>query len=111
MQRQPRKQRSESRLDAAFVLFAAPASAFCVVAFHRGLHWDPLIKPSLFDFTAADALAVTNNDPAVEPYFVFGDEVVGFHGEEDLVSTIRRLLDHPQQAGRIFRAGSYPDAS
>ena len=89
--------------------------SFCSPRPHRhSASWsfiDPLIKPSLFDFTAADALAVTNNDPAVEPYFVFGDEVVGFHGEEDLVSTIRRLLDHPQQAGRIFRAGSYPDAS
>lgn len=84
---------------------AALASAFCVVVFHRGLRGDPLIKPSLFDFTAAGALVVTNYHPAIEPYFVFGDEIVGFHGEEDLVPTIRRLLEHPQEAERIRRAG------
>jgi spore maturation protein CgeB len=84
---------------------AALASAFCVLVFHRGLHGDPLIKPSLFDFTAAGALVVTNYDPAVEPYFAFGKELVGFQDEEDLVATIRRLIAHPQQAERIRRAG------
>ena len=84
---------------------AALASAFCVVVFHRGLRGDPLIKPSLFDFTAAGALVVTNYHPAVEPYFVFGEELVGFQGEEDLVATIRWLIAHPQEAERIRRAG------
>lgn len=84
---------------------AALASAFCVVIFDRGLHGNPLIKPSLFDFTAAGALVVTNYNPAVEPYFVFGEELVGFHREEDLVPTIRHLLDHPQGAERIRLAG------
>ena len=84
---------------------AALASAFCVVVFHRGLQGEPLIKPSLFDFTAAGALVVTNYDPAVDDYFVFGDELVGFHGEDDLMATIRRQLSHPQQAERIRQAG------
>jgi spore maturation protein CgeB len=84
---------------------AALASAFCAVVFHRGLRGDPLIKPSLFDFTAAGALVVTNYNPAVEPYFVFGEELVGFHGEEELVATIRRLIAQPQEAERIRRAG------
>ena len=83
---------------------AALASAFCVVVFHRSPRGDPLIKPSLFDFTAAGSLVVTNYDRAVEPYFVFGDEIVGFHSE-DLVPTIRRLLDHPQEGERVRRAG------
>ncbi|MGH9380352.1 MAG: CgeB family protein [Thermoanaerobaculia bacterium] len=84
---------------------AALASARCVVVFHRGLHGDPLIKPSLFDFTAAGALVVTNRDPAVEPYFVFDEELVGFEDEDGLVAAVGRLLDHPEQAERIRRAG------
>lgn len=84
---------------------AALASAFCVVVFHRGLRGDPLLKPSLFDFTAAGALVVTDYDPAVEPYFVFGEELAGFRGEEELVATVRSLLDRPWDAERIRRAG------
>lgn len=81
------------------------ASASCGAVFHGGLHGDPLIKPSLFDFTAAGALVVTNHHPSVEPYFAFGREIAGFRGEDDLVRTIRHLLDHQDDAGQIRIAG------
>jgi spore maturation protein CgeB len=48
---------------------------------------------------------VTNRFPAVEPYLEFGKELVGFDSTDDLLRKVRHLLDHPEEAAAIRRAG------
>lgn len=83
----------------------ALASAACVVVFHLDKQGRSLIKPSLFDFTAAGALVVTNRDPAIEPYFEYGRELVGFRTHGELVAAVREILDDPDRARAIRTAG------
>ena len=62
-------------------------------------------KISLFDFPAAGALVATNYVPAVERYFTYGKELIGFHSPDDLVAQVRYYLDHPGEAEAIRQAG------
>jgi spore maturation protein CgeB len=86
-------------------VMAALNSAVATVVFFLNREGDALVKVGLFDFAAAGGLVVTNTFPAVEEYLQFGKELVGFDDTEDLLRKIRRLLDHPEEAAAIRRAG------
>ncbi len=86
-------------------VLAALGSARTSVVFFRTPGGHPVVKPGLFDFAAAGALVVTNRFAEVEPYLTYGREIVGFSSTEELVETIRHLLQHPEEAERIRRAG------
>ena len=64
-----------------------------------------LVKVGLFDFTAAGALVATNRFPAVEPYFDYGREIIGFDSTPELLRKVRYYLDHPSEADAIRQAG------
>ena len=84
---------------------AALSSARMVVVFFRTGGGHALVKVGLFDFAAAGALVVTERFAAVEPYFRYDEEIVGFESTADLLSKVRWYLDHPQAADRVRRAG------
>lgn len=84
---------------------AALSSAKLVVVFFRTGAGHPLVKVGLFDFAAAGALVVTNRFPEVERLLAFGREVLGFDTTEELIATVGRVLDHPEEADAIRRAG------
>ena len=86
------------------VLSALNSAALTVVFFLTG-GGHALVKVGLFDFAAAGALVVTNRFADVEPYLEYGKEIVGFEGTGDLVRQVRHLLDHPQEAEAVRRAG------
>lgn len=86
-------------------VLAALNSAAVTVVFFLTLLGHALVKVGLFDFAAAGALVATNRFPEVEPYLEYGREIVGFESTQDLVRVVRRLLDHPQEAAAIRRAG------
>ena len=86
-------------------VLAALNSAAATVIFFLNREGDALVKVGLFDFAAAGGLVVTNYFPAVEEYLQFGKELVGFESTDDLLRKVRHLLDHPDEAERIRRAG------
>jgi glycosyltransferase involved in cell wall biosynthesis len=86
------------------VLAALNSAAATVVFFLTG-GGHALVKVGLFDFAAAGALVVTNRFPEVEQYFEYGREIVGFDTTDDLVRAVRHMLDHPQEAAAVRRAG------
>jgi hypothetical protein len=86
-------------------VLAALSSAAATVVFFLTGGGHALVKVGLFDFAAAGALVLTNHFPEVEQYLEFGREIVGFDSTEDLVRVVRHLLDHPEEAAAIRRAG------
>lgn len=80
-------------------------SARCVVVFDRGIEGDRLVKPSLFDFTAAGALVVTNASTTLDRYFAANREVATFTDVDDLVRVVGNLVSDPGAAAAIRRAG------
>lgn len=86
------------------VLAALNSAAVTVVFFLTG-GGHALVKVGLFDFAAAGALVATNRFPEVEPYLEYGREIVGFDTTADLLASVRRMLDHPEEAAAIRRAG------
>jgi hypothetical protein len=86
------------------VLAALSSAAVTVVFFLTGAG-HALVKVGLFDFAAAGALVVTNRFPEVERYLEYGREIVGFESTDDLLRAVRRMLDHPDEAAAIRRAG------
>ncbi len=76
-----------------------------VVVFFRTGGGHALVKVGLFDFAAARALVVTERFAAVEPYFHYGEEIVGFESTADLLAKVRWYLDHPDEAEAVRRAG------
>jgi glycosyltransferase involved in cell wall biosynthesis len=86
-------------------VLAALNSAAVTVVFFLTREGDALVKVGLFDFAAAGGLVATNHFPAVEQYLEFGRELVGFDSTDDLLRKVRRLLDHPEEAAAIRRAG------
>jgi spore maturation protein CgeB len=86
------------------VLAALSSAAVTVVFFLTGAG-HALVKVGLFDFAAAGALVVTNRFPEVERYLEYGREIVGFESTDGLLRAVRRMLDHPDEAAAIRRAG------
>jgi hypothetical protein len=84
---------------------AALCSARMVVVFFRTGGGHALVKVGLFDFAATGALVVTERFEAVEPYFRYDEEIVGFETTEELLAQVRHYLDHPAEADAIRRAG------
>jgi hypothetical protein len=81
------------------------SSARITVVFSKTSGGHPIIKPYLFDYTAGGALIATEYLPAVERYFVYGKELIGFESTEELIEKIRYYLDHPREAEQIREAG------
>jgi hypothetical protein len=86
-------------------LLAALNSAAVTVLFFLTPSGHPLVKVGLFDFAAAGALIATNRFAEVEQYLNYGTEIIGFDTVEDMLSTIRYYLDHPDEAAAIRHAG------
>jgi hypothetical protein len=86
-------------------LLAALNSARVTVVFFLTGAGHALVKVGLFDFPAAGALVATNRFPEVEPHLAYGKEIIGFDTTEELLSEIRHVLDHPEEAERIRAAG------
>jgi glycosyltransferase involved in cell wall biosynthesis len=86
-------------------VLAALSSARTSVVFFRTLGGYSLVKVGLFDFAAAGALVVTNRSAEVDPYLIYGREIVGFSSTEDLLAQVAHYLTHPDEAERIRRAG------
>lgn len=83
----------------------ALASAKVSPVFLRTPSGHVLPKVGLFDFTAAGALVVADRLKIVEPYFEYDREILGFEDQEELVAGIHEVLDHPEKAEAIRRAG------
>ena len=81
------------------------SSARITVVFSKTSGGHPIIKPYLFDYPAGGALIATNYLPAVERYFDYGKELIGFESTEELIGKIRYYLAHPQEADEIRAAG------
>jgi spore maturation protein CgeB len=58
-----------------------------------------------FEAPMSGALYCTGHIDELERFFEPGREIVTYRNEEDLLAQVRRLLDHPQDAERIRRAG------
>jgi glycosyltransferase involved in cell wall biosynthesis len=86
-------------------VLAALSSAKATVIFFRTGAGHALVKVGLFDFAAGGALVVTNRFAEVERYFEYGREIVGFDDTAELIARIRHLLEHPEEADAIRRAG------
>jgi glycosyltransferase involved in cell wall biosynthesis len=86
-------------------LLAALNSARVTVVFFLTGAGHALVKVGLFDFPAAGALVATNRFREVEPYLAYGKEIIGFDTTEELIASVRRVLDHPEEAERIRAAG------
>jgi hypothetical protein len=84
---------------------AALNSARTTVVFFRTRGGHVVVKPGLFDFAAAGALVLTNRCAEVEPYFVYGQEILGFSDTADLIDTVAHVLRHPEEADRVRQAG------
>jgi spore maturation protein CgeB len=84
---------------------AALSSARMVVIFFRTGAGHALVKVGLFDFAAAGALVLTERFAAVEPYFRYDEEILGFSSTPELLAKVRHYLDHPEQAEAVRRAG------
>jgi len=59
------------------------------------------LNPRIFEALACGALVVTESRPAVGELF---PELPTFRGEDDLITTVRGLLDDPQRAGQLLAA-------
>jgi spore maturation protein CgeB len=81
------------------------SSACITVVFCKTSGGHPIIKPYLFDYPAGGALIATNYLPAVELYFIYGKELIGFETTGELLEKVRFYLDHPEQAEQIRAAG------
>jgi spore maturation protein CgeB len=86
-------------------VLAALASARTTVIFNRTGGGHRLVKVGLFDFAAAGALVLTERFAEVEPYFRYGEEIVGFDDTADLLAKVRHYLDHPQEGEAVRAAG------
>jgi spore maturation protein CgeB len=64
-----------------------------------------IIKPYIFDYTAAGALVATDFLPSLERYMVFDKELIGFRSTDEMVSKIRYYLERPAEAEKIRLAG------
>jgi len=84
---------------------AALSSARMTVAFFRSPSGHAQVKVALFNFAATGVLVVTNRFPEVEPYFRYGEEIVGFDSTAELLALVRHYLDHPAEAAAISAAG------
>lgn len=84
---------------------AALSSARMTVVFFRTIAGHPLVKVQVFNFAAAGALVVTNRYAALERYFRYGEEIVGFDSTSELVAQVAHYLEHPDEAARVRAAG------
>lgn len=58
-----------------------------------------------FEAPMSGALYCTGHVDELERFFEPGREIVTYRNEEELLAQVRRLLDHPEEAERIRRAG------
>jgi len=84
---------------------AALNSARVTVVFFRTRGGHVVVKPGLFDFAAAGALVLTNRCAEVEPYFLYGEEILGFSDTPERLATVADVLGHPEEADRVRHAG------
>ncbi len=84
---------------------AVLSSARMSVIFFRTPGGHRLVKPGLFDFTAAGALVLTNRFAEIEPLFLFERELIGFETTDELLQKVAYYLAHPDEAERIRQAG------
>jgi hypothetical protein len=59
-----------------------------------------------FEAPMSGALYCTGHVDEITHFFEPGREMVTYRNEEELLSQVRRLLDHPEEAERIRRAGT-----
>lgn len=76
-------------------------AARVTVVFGRTSGGNFIVKPYLFDYPAAGATVITEYIPEVENYFVYGKELVGFSGTDELIAKVRDLLGNPGKAAAI----------
>jgi hypothetical protein len=81
------------------------SSARITVVFGATVGGYSIIKPYIFDHAAAGALVATDFLPALERYFVFDRELIGFRSVDEMTRKIRHYLDHPEEAEKIRLAG------
>jgi spore maturation protein CgeB len=82
----------------------AIASSRATVVFLRTRTDAVIVKVALLDFVAAGALVLTDWSPAVEPYFNYGTEVIGFRSVGELLEKVEYSLQNASEADKIRRA-------
>lgn len=63
------------------------------------------IKARVFEVPGAGGFLLTENANNLENFYVLGKEIAVFDGIDDLTSTIRYFLTHPEERDRMARAG------
>jgi hypothetical protein len=76
------------------------SSACITVVFCKTSGGRPVLKRYLFDYPAGGALIATNYLPAVEHYFIYGKELIGFETTGELIEKVRYYLDLPNKPSR-----------
>jgi spore maturation protein CgeB len=87
-------------------LLRALNSARISLVFPRTQAGHRIAKIAVFDFIAGGALVATERISALEPYFAYDREIIGFTDDDELVEKVRQYLDHPEQARAIRAAGN-----
>lgn len=65
----------------------------------------PQIKGRTFEYAACRAFQLTNYDKRIGNFFRAGEEIVFYHGREDLAEKIEYYLEHEQEREKIAEAG------
>lgn len=86
-------------------LLAALNSATATLVFNRTMGGHRLVKVQIFDFLAAGALVLTNEDKELRGYFDAGRELAVFSSERELVSLVGRAVSDPAWARSLRDAG------
>lgn len=86
-------------------VLAALNSARVTVVFLKTMGGHSLVKVQLFDFLAAGALVAAERFAEVEPHLAYGREILGFDSTDGLLRLVRHVLDHPEEAAAVRRAG------
>lgn len=86
-------------------LLAALNSATATLVFNRTMGGHRLVKVQIFDFLAAGALVLTNDDAEIREYFDAGRELALFGSERELVDLVGRAVSDPAWAQSLKDAG------
>jgi spore maturation protein CgeB len=91
---------NEGILPAGDVVAAVNSATVCI-DFARNLAGDHMVKYRMFEFAGCGAVGCTERSPELGLHFAFGDEILGYDTEDELLAQIASCVADPNYRSTI----------